>query len=147
MTVFKNIDNLQQGYLKKINPQLHSHQELLVLIKKSLPANLAEQVIYALPKKNTLTIFTAHSNWSSQIRFLQTPLLYQLEQSGYFFNDLQLKIIPPLSVNQSERHINPPSTDTIEFLSDQAEHMKDKKLKQALLKLTNTLRRQESNKN
>ncbi len=144
MAVFKNVEMLQQSYLKKVSRQLDFHQELLGLIQQALPSELSKQVTYALPQKHTLILFTAHSNWSSQVRFFQKSLLFQLEQSGYFFTDLQLKIIPPSFNHTPERKINIPKSDTLEFLASQAQHTEDPDIKKALTKLTNTLRRQKS---
>ena len=137
------------GYDKKIfsyyQNRIKTQNELLKTIKSALPSSLSEKVHYCVITENKLSLYTDSALWASQLRFYQQNLLESvLKENQRSFEKLQIKIIPKTSEIKSESNQQLPSKKNIFLILDQAENQQDKKLKNALLKLGNTLRKKKS---
>ena len=113
--------------------------ELLLIIKASLPERLARHALYCVASGDTILLYTDSAIWSSQLRFYHQHMLQKLSTSKQgSFVVLKIKIIPS-TVEQIERAAKIPSEKNITDILSQGENQKDEALKTALLKLAATL--------
>ncbi len=136
---FKSALSYQGKTLDYYRFQQEVQNELLLIIKSSLPEHLASHALYCVATENKILLYTDSANWSSQLRFYHSQMLQKLStlRQGRF-QVLQIKIIPE-TVERKEKPIKIPSKENISFILRQANSQPDKVLKTALLKLAGTL--------
>ncbi len=119
--------------------QQQVQNELLLIIRSSLPDHLANHALYCVATRNKILLYTDSAIWSSQLRFYHQQMLQSLLASKQgSFEVLQIKIIPS-TVEKKGEAVKIPSKENINGLLNQAENQRDVVLKTALLKLARTL--------
>lgn len=140
---FKTALSYQGKILDNYKYQIFVHNEILEIIKSSLPHKLSKHVLYCVTSAKKVFLYTNSAAWSSQLRFYHQQMIQALKTSNYAaYETLQIKIIPPIIEQQvNKKTITVPSTEHIDLLIDQAENQIHDKLKAALLKLGSTLKK------
>jgi hypothetical protein len=142
MTTFKTAETYYHKFLKKYQQKIKQQQLLLKRIKKCLPKLLASHILFCFIREDTLFLYTDSSIWASQLHFYQRVILKNVAtQKTTFVHSMRIKIqLPPLSNRQILKPpLQRPSEKNIELLRACSESIKDKALKNALLKLSQTL--------
>jgi len=68
----------QQSALKSLYAEVQQQQQLLALVRQTLPPNLAEHCCEARLRGTVLTLFTDTPVWASKLRFITPRLLSEL---------------------------------------------------------------------
>lgn len=139
---FKTALSYQGKIFAHYKQQISLHNRLLTEIQACLPTRLTKHALSCVISENKVLIYTDSAIWSSQLRFYHQTILQTLSSSRLgSFNSLQIKIIPPTAKREIKNSKNQPSQDSINLILDQAEGQSDENLKNALLKLGQTLKK------
>ncbi|MDQ7090817.1 MAG: DciA family protein [Methylococcales bacterium] len=128
------------NYQRKINQQNH----LLMLVKKPLPDLMAKHLLYCVVLNKKLHIYTDSAAWSSQLRFYQQAMLEAIVNAKITqISSLKIQLIPSIHKPKKNQHSlkKTPSKRNIELLDYCSESIHDKKLKQSLVNLSQTLKK------
>ena len=133
---FKSALAYEGKILASYKYQLEIQNELLNVIKSTLPSHLSSHALYCVASGKKILLYTDSASWSSQLRFYHQDILQALSSSNTRrFEALQIKIIPQTIERKQKTTLSPPSAENIDLILSQAEHQTDEKLKAALLKL------------
>lgn len=145
---FQSILNYPQKLFAIYQHKINQQHQLLALIKKVLPAELARHALYCVDKKTKLLLYTDSASWSSQLRFFHQAMLDTLHEHGFKQTEtIQFKVMAPLRGEKKPSHARIPSRENIELLGKQAEQQQDRDLQRALAKLKRTLDKRSREKN
>ena len=145
---FKSVLNYDQKIMTRYKYQLAIHAKILQLIQQALPSELARHVLYCTVSDKKISLYTDSAVWTSQLRFYQQAILQAATNSQQgSFEIFQAKIIPPIKETVVKNKTITPSKESIDQLLNQAEHQADDELKNALLKLGNTLKKRRRHQN
>lgn len=138
---FKSVDTYSGGILANYQQKMKQQQRLLTIIKDSLSKPLSDHVLYCTLLAKKLFIYTDSAVWSSQLRFYQQSLLkaVTINPDLAYIKSVQIKIIISNGLQKKDPVLTIPSKNNIKLLYHCGESMKDEKLKQALLNLSQTL--------
>ncbi len=139
---FKSALSYEGKILENYKYQLHIQNEILKIIKSSIPFKLSHHVLYCVVSEKKVLVYTNSAAWSSQLRFYHQQMYQALLMSNYTtFETLKIKIIPPtIAPNNHNKPTIIPSAKHINLLREQAENQPDEALKKALLNLAKTFK-------
>ncbi|NOR80714.1 MAG: DUF721 domain-containing protein [Methyloprofundus sp.] len=130
---FSNISAVQR--------HLARHQKILRIILSVSPEQIQPHIKDCVINQNKLLIYVSSAVWASQLRFFHTQIKEAVnQQSQEKIEQIRIRILSPEPYRpekKSEKII--PSTENIDLLHDNATAITEGKLKNALLKLSNTL--------
>jgi len=133
-------DKVLTSYLYRISV----HSQLLQTIKSTLPTTLSPHAIHCITSDRNLILYTDSAIWSSQLRFHHQAILRAVIKAKQGnFEMIKIKIIPKSIQSNNVVESRLPSTENIESIISQAENQNDDELKNALLKLGNTLKKKQ----
>ncbi|MDX2426963.1 MAG: DciA family protein [Cycloclasticus sp.] len=137
---FKNNHSSLQ-VLQQTQQNLARQRQLLQAVQTSLPDNLALHCLYAVAKKNSVTVFTDSSVWASKILYMRRTILDALsKQICDQPITLNVKVMTQQAPARQHRPKSP-SHKTLQILSD-ANTLKPKdSLNESLINLFNTLKK------
>lgn len=137
---FKAVDTYNNRILANYQQKIKQQQYLLNIVKAALPKPLTDHVLYCIVSAEKLLIYTDSAAWSSQLRFYQQLMLNAImDTRAVSIKTVQIKIIIPNNTTKGTLKKNIPSKENIKLLHHCGKYVKDKKLKQALLNLSQTL--------
>ncbi len=129
----------------KLKTQLNRHEDLMTLIKKSLPDSLAEHCDGCCINETTVVVFSRSAAWLSQLRFFKNVIFDNLndQRPQYQVSDIVFRVLvtpdgisPQINLNQP----NQPSNQTINEIAENTRYVSDKQLRISLDNLVQTLR-------
>jgi len=137
---FKAVDTYNNRILANYQQKIKQQQYLLNIIKATLPKPLTDHVLYCIVSAEKLFIYTDSAAWSSQLRFYQQSILKAvINTNSVLVKTIQIKIIIPNNATKETLKKNIPSKGSIKLLHHCGESINHKKLKHALLNLSQTL--------
>ncbi|GFO71416.1 hypothetical protein BJAS_P0865 [Bathymodiolus japonicus methanotrophic gill symbiont] len=127
-----------------IQLQLIKHQRMLRIILAASPKQLRAHIKDCVINNNSLMIYVSSPAWASQLRFCTTKIQQAVTaQSNERINKIRIRALRPEPFKmQKEVQKTIPSTENIELLRDNANHLAEGKLKEALLGLSKALKKQ-----
>ncbi len=124
--------------------KIETQATLLKKIKATLPDHLSAHALYCVLSNKKVSLYTDSAIWSSQLRFYHQTILQGLLGSHEgVIETLQIKITPS-SIEQKpeqKKTKNIPSDENIDYILEQAEHLNEGNLKDALLRLGQTFQK------
>jgi hypothetical protein len=122
--------------------QLQQQRRLLSVVRKCLPPNLARRCLDARPNGSVLTLFAESPVWASKLRFSAPRLLGDVRQSMPGIASISVRIFPQQgSAAKAQRHRPRQSPIAATSVDGSARDIHDADLRNALLRLADTLRR------
>jgi len=123
--------------------QLHvaKHQRILRIILSVSPALLKPHIKDCVINEESLMIYVSSAVWASQLRFCSAQIQTAVNtQSKEKIKKIRVRVLAPdpFKVDKKSRKIIP-SAENIESLRNNADALSEGKLKNALLRLSNTL--------
>jgi hypothetical protein len=73
--MFKSALEFHNRAIDKLVTRVEQQKDLLTVVQRVLPENLAEHTLHCMVHKATLLIYTDAAVWSSQLRFYQAAIL------------------------------------------------------------------------
>lgn len=123
--------------------QLRKHQELLEVVRATVPAALAERVIACVLSGRKLLVYSDSAHWASQLRFFNSAILSAVNATTDTAVDVVvMRIQPPAEVirTAAPKKRLPPA-EYIDTLNSTARAVSDDSLRQALERLGATLKK------
>ena len=124
-----------------VQRHLARHQKILSIILSVTPDQIQPHIKDCVINQNRLLIYVSSSAWASQLRFFHTQIKEAInEQSKEKIEQIRIRILSPepyRAEKESKKII--PSAENIDLLRNNATAITESKLKNALLKLSNTL--------
>jgi len=137
---FKAVNTYNNRILANYQQKIKQQHYLLNIVKSTLPKSLTDHVLYCVVSVKKLLIYTDSSAWSSQLRFYQQSILSAvINTNSIFIQTIHIKIIIPNNSSKEKFKKNIPSKGNIKLLHHCGESINDKRLKHALLNLSQTL--------
>lgn len=147
-SVFKSALDFDTRQLAVCLEIITEQKALLAIVRKALPAEIADHVQHCVSSGNRLLIYTEAASWASQIRFYHASILNKIAESGQKnIISLQVRIGPQLSQPSTPRSARLPSAENIEMIRNQfGAEENDDILKSSLARLAGTLEKRLKNK-
>jgi hypothetical protein len=143
----ESVAGLFQGAgIQAIRNQIKKHHRVLDVARKVLPGFLADHCVDCVIKPDQLILYVDSPAFGSQIRFYALHLLPKIEQSiGYRFKDLLIRNALPAATKPPDKpnFVSPPGF-VADLLISSASSTSSEELKEALLRLSKTVRTLES---
>lgn len=136
---FKLAANCQNKMTAVYQGKIKQQAQFLNLIKATLAAPLAEHLLYCVISGKKLLLYTDAEEWATQLRHYQPAILNATSVSN--LATVEFRIISVSTEQRVTRKVNLPSKKNIELIRDNLSTISDDKLKQALLRLSQTLDR------
>lgn len=136
-------DYFQHRILAYLTGQITQQKQLLQLVRSILPEFLANHTLHCLIRDEKLLVYTDAAVWASQLRFYHKLILANIKPlSRRPIETLQIKIISmPTGITlQPAGKKKIPSEKTVDLIRKHSLSISDKPLKQALLRLSSTLK-------
>lgn len=132
----------QRSHIKQLLNKKNQHDAILNITRQVLPATMRQQCLYCVTKGSKLTLFVSTAAWATQIRYYNPAILARLNRSSHSgFGKIQVRILPAVQLSATTpRTASRPNAATINDIQTCAENCLPGKLKQSLLRLTDTLR-------
>ena len=144
---FKAVQGYKEKILARYAYRISVHSKLLQIIKSALPASLSPHAILCVASERKVSLYTDSAAWSSQLRFYNQTMLKAIISSNQGdYETIQIKIIPKTAQFEKKEKPILPSTENINILLNLAKNQTDETLKDALLKLGNTLKKSDRRK-
>lgn len=124
--------------------RIEQQRQVLQHIRAVLPEALAKPARYCVINDKKLLIYTDSAAWASQLRFYSKAILAAIAPiTRESVTIMQVKILTEQKSTDKQfvRKVNIPSPEKIEIIRKQGLNAPDDHLKQALLRLSATLRR------
>ena len=138
---FKPALDYPNGAMASLLVKVDRQKKLLNLIRSGLPGTLAKHVRACVVRDRKLLLYTESAAWASQLRFYSRVIqdITCLKQ-GEFIEVTQVRIIAPTGTTrqESQTHIIP-SPENIEIIRNNIRNVPDRKLKESLFRLSETL--------
>lgn len=96
---------VQRPALQKIADAISMQKAIQAVVKRHLPAELADHLSAVAVDGPTLTLFTDSPVWGTRLRYLRPQLLKGLAGAGHAYSDLRVRLQPP-SQSQGRRPRN-----------------------------------------
>jgi hypothetical protein len=142
-TPFKSALALSDRALLQLAARLRKHQDLLKIIRSTLPGTLACRVTDCVVSGKKLILYSDSAAWTSQLRFHSAAVLATAQKAGYeTLETVTMRILPPLT-EQLATGSKPrlPAAANIAQLRNAARGVTDDTLQRALDRLGATLAR------
>jgi hypothetical protein len=140
-TPFKLATTCQTPIMAVYQAKIKQQKYFLELIRATLFAPLAEHVLYCVISGKKCLLYTDAEEWATQLRFYQPILLDTLANSTQIaIHSIQVRLISP-PPQQTIRNNKLPSKENIKLIQDNLQYRQEDELKQALLRLSQTLER------
>ena len=137
---FKTVDTYNNRILANYQQKIKQQDYLLNSVKAILPQPLTNHVLYCVVSVEKLLIYTDSAAWSSQLRFYQQSILNAvINTNSVSIQTVKIKIITPNNSPKEKFKQSIPSKSNIQLLRHCGESINDKRLKHALLNLSQTL--------
>lgn len=116
------------------------------MVREVIPGQLAKHLSDCIIKENRLLLYVESAAWASQLRFY-SPIIRTMLATKFpeTIDAVQVKVLvhnPVMLSRNDHRRANIPSPATIACLRRSIQSSPDSELKEALLRLSETLRRQ-----
>jgi hypothetical protein len=142
MTHFKKALAYPNRATALIFMRVAQHKKILAVIRSVLPETLANHALYCVLENRKLLIYAQSAVWTSQLRFYSPAMLAAVNaQANVYIELIRLKIIQQHSDQHTTKAKKIPAQDVIASIEDELVTTADSKLKRALLKLNETLRK------
>jgi hypothetical protein len=133
--------SLLQDYVNKIQDL----EKLTQIIRQYLEPELAKNCTVANLVNNELILATTSATWNHKLRFLIPDLLNQLRNLPKFKGLAKVKIIQEIAPHQNKQNSKQPrqsglSTTNAKHIIETAEHITNKNLANALLKMAKKIK-------
>jgi hypothetical protein len=132
------------SYSPAIQKHLNRHQQILRIILATSPSSLKPHIKDCVIKDHAkLLIYVSSAVWASQLRFLTTQIKQAVNsQSNEKIQQIRIRVLSPepFKVAVEEKKIFP-SLTSINLIKSSAEGSSEGPLKNALLNLSNTLKK------
>lgn len=139
-SVFKSALDFDGRQMAICLAMIAEQYQLLTIVKTALPTDIAKSVIHCVRSKQRLLLYTESASWASQLRFFHQAILNKLAETEYKnIQVVKVKIQPQLIEQKSLRILQLPSAENIRMMQEQVKGREQDELKQALLRLSNTL--------
>ena len=127
--------------LNHLEHEISAQRALLAEIRRFLPGVLASHCVSARLHGQRLVLHTDSPDWASRLRFLATELISVLENSGRSLREIKIKQLPARI--QGSKRLNPAhrSRTAGDIVAESAQHVESAALREALQRLSQTLRR------
>jgi len=138
---FKNAFSFIQS--PAIQSHLIRHRKILQIILATSPQHVKEHIKDCVIKEHMLLIYVDSSAWASQLRFLSTQLQNAVnKESSEKIEKIRIRVIPPntYQLKKTNKKVIP-SVENIVSLRNNAKSISESHLKNALLKLSDTLQK------
>ncbi len=129
------------------SPALHAHlirhRKILSIILATSPQHIKTHIKDCVINKRILLIYVDSSVWASQLRFFSAQLQNAVnKESSEKIEKIRIKVMPPnvYSLKKTSKKLVP-SAENIISLQHSANSISEGKLKNALLKLSDTLQK------
>ena len=126
-----------------VQRHLARHQKVLQIILSVTPEQIRSHIKSCVINHNTLLIYVSSASWASQLRFFHAQIKAAVNtQSTEKVQQIRIRLLSPApykAEKKSEKII--PSAETIDLLGNNASTAKEGKLRDALLKLSQTLKK------
>lgn len=131
------------SYSSAIRLQLIRHQRILHIILATSPKQLQAHIKACVINNNNLIIYVSVAAWASQLRFYTSQIQQAVNtQSNERIDQTQVKILSPEPFNMREQATKIfPSVKNINLLRKNADSQAEGRLKEALLSLSQTLKK------
>jgi hypothetical protein len=145
MNTFKQPLKQTNHTLSLLQKQLLAQKRLLQCVRSALPEHLAQQVRHCLIRRNQLMIYTDSNAIAAIVRFYRAVILEKVETlRAQALNSMEVRPLVQaigFSPNEQTRQANLPSEQTIDTFRKDSLAMQDEELKDALLSLSDTVKR------
>jgi hypothetical protein len=139
-TAFKLAGTCQSQVMAVYQAKIKQQTQFLNLIRAILAEPLVEHALYCVISGKKLLLYTDTEEWATLLRQHRSVILNALADSSLATVDvMQVRIMPASAKQQVSRKVNLPSKNNIELIRNNLETVSDDKLKQALLRLSQTL--------
>ncbi|MDC9728650.1 MAG: DciA family protein [Methyloprofundus sp.] len=132
------------SYTSAIQSHLNRHQRILRIILAASPGQLKPHIKDCVINDNgRLLVYVSSAVWASQLRFLTAQIKAAVnDQSNERIQQIRIRVLnpEPFKATVEEKKIFP-SMQSIDLIKSSAEGSSDSKLKDALLSLSNTLKK------
>lgn len=142
--LFKTSADFNSRNIASFYGQIAAQKQLLQRVQALLPEALAKQALHCVIRDKKLLIYTDSPLWASQLRFYHKMLLASIRsitQEPVEIIQFKIMTVPIGPVLEPQANVNIPSLETIAIIQKQCQSVSDNQLKQALLKLSSTLKR------
>jgi hypothetical protein len=132
---------LDNAALASIRAQLDVQGRLLRVVRQGLPEFMGSHCRHCVLKEDCLLIYVDSPAFASQVRFYGPSLLAHIESAaGLRVRNIQVRNLLPAAPKPAEKiRPAPPSQATGEMLRTAAENSPSGEIKDALLRLSQTL--------
>lgn len=143
----KTVIAYSNATISSLKTEIAQQLSLLKAIRGALPKKLAAQVQHSILKDHELVIYTDSGAWASQLRFYQDAMISAIKSKHLNRTiKLHIKVLNSChpSTNGSKTTFRLPSKFAIDSIFEQTQSIKQNEIKAALLKLSATLSRLQS---
>ena len=140
-SAFKPALDFKPGQLALTLEIIASQKHLQCIVKKALPAALAEHVQHCVQSGKKLIIYTEAACWAAQIRFYHEAIVNELKTSSQLnINTLQVRLLAQFAEPINTQSKKLPSNENIDQIYELGvNNAKNDLLKTSLQKLAETL--------
>lgn len=139
---FKSALTFGSGHLAACLARIAEQQQLLQLVRSTLPPEIAQHAMHCVISGNKLIIYVQTAGWASQIRFFQTLILNKLLASGQRnLGSLQVKLLRSDSLPTTRKLAVLPPAEIVQTLIRQTSSSSEDELEAALNRLGKTLQK------
>jgi hypothetical protein len=132
----------QDGVMKFYQHAIKQQTALLARIKAILPPSLAEHALSCMISDRKLLLFTSAEQWQPLLNFYQPTILDLVcEITLAKIDAMEVRVLAQFPGHQTIRKIEVPSKSNIDLIRHTVDTIEDDDLKQALLRLSQTLGR------
>ena len=127
--------------LNHLEHEINAQRALLAEIRRLLPGELAAHCVSARLHGQRLVLHTDSPVWASRLRFMASELLSLLENRDRSLREIKIKLLPARSPGTKRRAPARRSHTAGDIVADSAEHVESAALREALQRLSRTLKR------
>ena len=132
----------QSDATQSLMRQLQQQRRLLALVRKCLPPAMARHCADARPNGSVLTLFAESPVWASKLRFSAPKLLGEIRRAAPGVASISVRIFPQQGSAAKTQRLRPRLSPTAATSIDgSVGAIRDPDLRNALLRLADTLRR------
>ena len=126
--------------LNRLDHEINAQRALLAEIRRLLPGELAAHCVSARLDGQRLVLHTDSPVWASRLRFMAAELHSLLENRDRSLREIKVKLLPARNP-RTKRPVPARRSQTAgEIVAESAEHVEPAALRQALQRLSRTLK-------
>jgi len=125
----------------RLEHEISAQRALLAEIRRLLPGELAAHCVAARLHGQRLVLHADSPVWASRLRFMSAELLSLLENRGRSLREVNIKLLPNRG-RRTKRPVPASRSQTAgDIVAESAQHVESTALRQALQRLSRTLKR------